>query len=393
MPAPVAGPATCVIVARVLLCGLAGALAWASWSTAAEQVRGAQSASPGALWSQASSATSAPVQQTHQSTEFARLHLRTNVLDPVSLHQLAIALDPANPARGRGLQLAERVTRRHAPTEIQRLVEASGEQDYAALVRHADHLLALPTGIEESLLKSLAQGVSDPALRDALHPYRQRRWFGRLMTISLDNANLQDVLALLNEPSQSDPVTEQFLTALQERLVTAGMWQEARGLAIARGGVAPEAIDSFALPGAVSSPAGRPMTWRIADDSVDLSIDKRNSGMAFAIAGGTMVPIMERFTAMPPGDYELVHAMAHLDARGLNTWWDVTCKGAHGAQGASRQRIAVSEREERYRVSIPDGCSYQHWELHALGEDGQRPILFELKQLDLRALHIGSRVQ
>ena len=100
---------------------------------------------------------------------------------------------------------------------------------------------------------------------------------------------------------------------------------------------------------------------------------------------------MERMTALAPGDYELVHAMARLDAGDLTAWWDVTCQGAGGTQMALRQRIALSKRTERYRFSIPEACPYQDWQLRALGGDGQRPILFELRKLDLHGPGIAPQ--
>lgn len=393
MPTPRDRRVRLTVVAKTVLFALAGTLAWASWIAAEAQVRAARSLPSGALWPQRSVAGAGALADPRQGPDLARLHLRVSALDPEALHDLALARPSQDRARSDGLQLAERVTRRHAPTEIQLLVQASGDQDYAALLRHADHLLAVPTGLEQGLLDSLALGLSDPALRTALRPYHQHRWFGSFLAVSLRKADPRDVLTLVKDSPASTALPAALVVALQESLVTAGLWQEARALAIARGGVAPTAIDSFALPGNAPALAGWPMTWRIADEGVDLSVDWRGPGVAFAIAGGTTVPIMERFTALAPGDYELSHAMTLIDARDLAAWWDLSCSGAGGTAHAFAQRIAVSDRQERYRLTIPQGCSVQHWQLRALGEDGQRPILFELEKLDLRPSERHSDMQ
>lgn len=320
----------------------------------------------------------------------ARMRLAADPLASGELRNLVLLKRYTDSNRYRAdLELAQRVSRRDVPLQIELLRVSAEQSDLRGVLRHADRLIETSPNLRAELYKSLSAGLSEPAWRAELQGYANKAWFNGFLVFSLTSAQPRDLVALIVDGGRILPSGRAILSKLQVRLVDSGSSDVARNLVVRYGGVPPSALDTFSISLKTSDPAGAPFTWSfpLLKDSTGPELVEGTAG--FEIGTGEGGVLMERVTTLAPGRYALFQTMTEANDPSIRAWWQGSCKEPGASSKAFLdQSLPMRSGTSNYRiiVNIPVGCNTQRWRLNVLLAEGQDHARFVLEALAMERL-------
>lgn len=282
------------------------------------------------------------------------------------------------------LELAQRVSRRDVPLQIELLRVSAEMADLRGVLHHSDRLIQTSPNFSAELYKSLSAGLSEPAWRAALRGYENKAWFKGFLISALNSAPPLDLVALIVDGGRVLPSGRAILPQLQVKLVESGAIDSARNLVVRYGGLAPSTLDTMAISRQTSDPAGAPFTWAFPLLKNSSGPELYDGMAGFEIGTDKGGVLMERVTDFSPGRYAFLQTITGISDPAISAWWQGNCKGPDAPPKAFlNQPLPIRNGISNYRtiVIIPEGCTTQHWRFNVLlaeGQDNTRIVLGSL---------------
>lgn len=293
------------------------------------------------------------------------------------------------------LELAQRISRRDVPLQIELLRVSAELADLRGVLRHADRLIQTSPSLRAELYKSLGVGLGDPAWRAVLREYENKAWFEAFLVSCLSSAQPRDLAALIVTGGRVLPSGRAIVPQLQVQLVNSGAIDIARNFAVRHGGIPPQALDTIAISPRTSDPAGVPFTWSFPLLKDRLGLELREGSARFEIDTGGGGVLMERVTTLAPGRYAFLQTTTEASDPATRVWWQGNCKGPDAPTKAFlKQFMPMRSGTSRYRiiVDIPVGCETQHWRLNVLLAEGLDNAHFVVEALSMERLTVRAKL-
>jgi hypothetical protein len=276
-----------------------------------------------------------------------------------------VSADPAQKQSQETLQLAERLSRRDALTQLALTETAvsAGEVDVALL--HYDHALSIYPDMRTILFPLLANGLAEPAIQRGVVALarRQRPWIDSFFAFAVQSSNVPDALAATLSALDRGPgalgSARAHEAALAKRLVDNGRYALARRVAMREAGGDAAWIDRPGFAPATWATPAQPLTWSTTeDDSVEAQLTADNQ-VAVSILPGRSGLAIFRVLVLAPGTYRFTAgAAAPQDIAATGGHWSVVCLPSSGRLSPSLAEIPVNLQQtvSAARVTVPASC-------------------------------------
>jgi hypothetical protein len=387
---------------RTMLGGAALAGAWYSWHDAAVVYWAgvAPEAAPRPIrsdprvilaatnWDLVSGAADHPTAQ--RISDAAKAVLRDDPLNVVAIRQLGLAEIALGQGDGvRKLQLAERISRSDAPTQIALLNHAERLGDFAAQFDHINRLLTAYPGTRSEIFAQWLPRLADPRFHHALAGNGQRPWFLPFIEYAVGSqADPYQLAALLQQSRITvDQAHAGLLARILDELLKRGDFEEAVRTATASTGIDRPRLSRFGFLVDTFDPRLGALVWRLVNDDVVQTAYVGDGALQIDAQPDRPAIVMTRITQLPAGEYLLEQRVSSSSPyAGQPLQWRVACRnvGASGPSAWGAADIVEDRRADGVHVQIPENCGAQRWELHLLPAESQTELEFRLSGLTLR---------
>jgi len=319
----------------------------------------------------------------------ARAALRDAPLDARAMRQFGLAQARlGQPSYQRSFTLAERISRRDAPTQALLIQSAGMSGDYPGAMDHLDKLLSVKPQSLPQIAPALAAVLSLPEGRTAIARYSGRPWFLPFLSLAASGeGGLPNVVTLLAGTTVDLSQDKgQLMPRLLRGLIARGEYGEARTFALRTGKASAAQLDSFAVTPATSDSRFAPLTWQLGGDPlVEVRLRDRE-GIEAHVPPGRMVTLMERTTGVAPGQYVLTSTAAPVDDAPVPAMlWKALCLA--GRRQSVLPQVPLpggTDGATRIVVTVPPSCPVQVWRLSALSDEGQLDLRLRVRDVALR---------
>lgn len=383
------GGTVAAAAAAVLLAGVCGAQAWATWlgrvDPAAAQRLGV--ATPEALSSLAGQNFADTSQASHdrEAKADARAALLAAPLDVEAVRVLALEAEgDGDLDRARALMgLADQRSRRDAMAEMWLFANSLSRRDFAAALPHADAALRLDWRLSDLLFPAMISAAADPAAAAATvrqlqaQPDWRRPFLAALAQHAPAPATAAGVFAAL--AATSAPPTDAESSALIGRMVEAGdiAGAHAAWLRLLPRSVRPAAsgvYDGDFAP----APGAAPFNWRFpaADGAIAQESPAGDDLPALYVRSPAQEthPLAEQLLLLPPGAWRLAgRVRIEPGLSGDLFAWRIVC-----ASGQTLGEARVAAEPAGWRgfatdFQAPAGCPAVWLRLDGLAHEGFEP--------------------
>lgn len=287
--------------------------------------------------------------------------------------------------RRRALNLAEKVSLREVPVQLQLMQLDALSEDLPASLVHLDRALLVSGSRAPAVLETLAKGLDQPKLIKLLRPYSIRPWYKVLLQQALVYApNPSNAAGLLLQTElTSDDLPPQYVSQLIKELILANKFDDAKLIASRFVGLRQSVFENFGLNSATTEPEGSPLTWTFADATGGVGKLEGNS-VSFDIERSFTGPVMARITKFAAGQY-ILRQKVDASTSDLRIRWDLQCLTSNEFKQHWSQAIPSDVRDQVYetKLSIPVGCDIQRWEIWTSNDSGSRSATLSVQGLQL----------
>lgn len=290
----------------------------------------------------------------------------------------------------RAFGYAERLSRRHLPTQLWAIEDAVGRGDIVGALRHYDIALRTSRAAADVLFPVLAAAMSDPAIRMSLTatmvkaPLWAPRFIDYLIAKPADpqaSAALYTSLRRAGVPvrAEADASVIDRLLASDEATAAWLYYAAARRGADPRRSRDPRFIANLTTPSIFD--------WRASiDPNLAASFQRSRSGglLDFATVAGAGGQLVQQMQMLPPGRYRLVgHSIGLEQPVASRPYWTLTCRS-----GAELGRISVPDSATNGgvfmgRFDVPTDCPMQILALVARPSDAVAGVSGQIDRLTL----------
>lgn len=330
-----------------------------------------------------------PRQPTPQEARQVREGLKSRPLSSDILRQMATAdhIEGLTPRSRKLLNLANRVSRRDALTEILLSNAYARAENAEAALPHFDAALSTTRGADTIMFPVLAQTVALPRFRPLLGEYLTRTWGEDFLQYAVRNARPEHMLELVrNVPAvQTNPRYAQFRSELITRLAIANRPRAALEYAQR---VTDDRAAFAGRPGfdkQTTDATFEPLTWRLANaegiysnyngKAVSVSADPASTGLA-----------LERYWPLQPGAYLLTitSGAAGVPSR-FQANWQLECIGDAAARPLSSFALPVGPelRETLHGFRVGSTCEAVRAALNIANVDDQAVAELQIDRFTL----------
>lgn len=309
--------------------------------------------------------------------------LRDQAINPRALRVLGYYADTrGDRAAGSYMRLAERQSRREAPTQLWLIEDAVRKGDLKQALVHYDIALRTKPGTYDILFPILLAALEDPAIRTALAPYLHgdHSWARAFITYANANSeNLPVLVDLVLESRRlggSEIIHNQTLELLQ-RLAAAKLLADARRLYLGMPGATPARLTDARITATDRSGQFGPIGWQVvaASDSGGGFVENEDRRIALSLFANaaTTTTVASRILYLPPGSYDFAARLAPVDgSNGGFIRWQMRCPALKGDEPI--WRLDGTAANPKAVLQIPDGCPAQFLDIVLSGGNGQAGI-------------------
>ncbi|RSY81957.1 hypothetical protein DAH66_13875 [Sphingomonas koreensis] len=315
--------------------------------------------------------------------------LRLDPLDASAIRNLGFVAELGRDReRARKLiNLAERVSRRDAATQIWLIEDAARNGDVARTLRHYDIALKTSLEVQPLLFGTLANALSEPQVARALVPLIRPRpsWLYAFVAQTIESGanltRLQRVIQLaggLPDTAEFQALETRFI----QRLVELRAFDAAGRLYAEAAGPSRSAASVTGFTHESTDPRFAPYTWQtFGNAGTGVGFEDGGKGLAARIIANSnsQTTVLRRVFSLAPGSYrfalrrELIYATPRTRAV-----WALRCNGA--------QTASQSWQEPVTRITVSAGCAHQVIELDVWGEDDENGAQIVLSGLSITPL-------
>jgi hypothetical protein len=276
-----------------------------------------------------------------------------------------VSADPAQKQPQDTLQLAERLSRRDALTQLALIETAVKANEVDVALLHYDRALSVYPDMRTILFPLLANGVAEPTIQRGVVGLarRHRPWIDAFFVFAVQSSSAPDAVAAtlgtLDHGSNALGTARAHEAALAKRLVDNGRYGLARRVAMRATGGDAAWIDQPGFAPATWATMARPLTWSTTeDDSVDAQLTADN-WVAVSILPGRSGLAIFRVLVLASGTYRFTAgAAAPHDIAATGGRWSVVCLHGSGQPGPSLAEIPVVPQQaaSSVQVTVPAYC-------------------------------------
>ncbi|MBU6266421.1 MAG: hypothetical protein KGN34_02695 [Sphingomonadales bacterium] len=309
--------------------------------------------------------------------------------DPISPGAL-ILLHVGNEALGKprdasALVLAERLSRREAGAEMLLAQSSFQAGDVRGVVRHFDHLVTVNPDVLDSIVPTIVPLLGDSRYREQFGHYTGRAWFPPFLEGALNRGIPARIMATL--VTQSLPAKQ--AEALNGSLIRHAVLEKDPGTAVAAAarimGTDATRLAEMGFSPATTDTRIAPIGWRLVVDDHGAARLGAAGALAISVEPDTGAAVAQRVTFLPPGGYVLQSRLAYAaDQPHARVSWYVACGGPGGpAMLSAAMPDAPRSITVETRLTVPQGCASQFWELGARGDTDQRASQVTISNVEL----------
>lgn len=263
------------------------------------------------------------------------------------------------------MELAQRVSRRDAPTQIWMISDKARGGDLPGTIAHYDKALSISPSASNALFPSLTEALAYPEIDPQLAPYLRdgRSWadaFVLYATTYVDRAADLGRVLYAATPLPPSREREVILRQVVGRYASQGDIRGARTFAARMMGAEPAVFDNFALTDETSSERFVPLTWSVPGSGTIVAALTEEGGVEVVAAPDTSGPILTRALYLSPGPYRLEHAVAYPEeGEPVSLEWRALCLRGETGKVFWSQTVPALAQDSRYSMDmrVPANCS------------------------------------
>jgi hypothetical protein len=321
--------------------------------------------------------------QLSRLTRVAIRRLANEPLDAEALWLWSFSQDAQ--IRKRTLHLAERMSLRETPVQLQLMKLEAEAGDLSASLNHLDNALLVSDSAAPAMLRALLNGLDQPGFVKLLRPYIDRPWYKLLLQQAVlhatDPRHASELL--LQAPLSSDDLPNQLITTLATRLVMASDYMAAKAVVMRFVGLRESTFSDFSVSTETTVLDAAPLTWTFSGDA-NLKTKSIANGVLFDFERGFGGPLMTRITSFSAGNYTLRQAI-EASTSDLILRWELQCLDGGKFKTIWYQSIPVETRQRVYDINISIGpkCLVQRWQLVTLNETTESRTTLAVRKMRL----------